>query len=692
MADIDALFAAAVARHQSNDLAGAESAYREVLRIDSRHAASWCNLGVLLARVGRADEAAACYLQALAASPGHPDAHFNLGNLYRRAGRLPEAVAEYRCCLAAAPEHTGALFNLGLSLSALDDLPAAIQAFHEVIRLEPANADAFMRLGDCQMRQGQMNEAVASFRQAVARAPNDPRSHYNLGLGLTNLGAFAEARAALGQALCLRPDYAEAHNALGLTLEATGQKDDAVFHYQQAVQFRPDFADAWSNLGTNLSEHGRIDEAIHCLRHSLSLRPDAAAIHSNLLLMMNYSSRFSADEIVAEHCAWAERHAGPAPLPPPIPRPHDPDRRLRIGYLSADYRRHTVAGFLELLLRHHDRSQVEVFAYANVLRPDDVTDRLRALADHWRRIVGRSDAVVAEQIRQDQIDILVDLGGHTAGNRLLVLARRPAPVQISLFGYPNTTGMAAVDYRITDPWTDPIPDAGQAHASRAKIPEQSLRLPEVAWIYRPPEAAPPPGPLPSLSQSSFTLGCLNNAAKLSDACLDAWIAILQAVPATRLVLLAGQAEAGVRRLIERVTRRGILRDRLEVRRRMPPEEYLAAHRQLDLYLDPFPYNGGVTSCDALWMGVPVLTVAGSNYCSRQGLGLMTHLGLTEFIVNQPDELVSRVAEWNRRRSELAEIRRGLRNRLAKSVICDVRRYLQNLESAYRRVWRERLPG
>ena len=692
MADIDALFAAAVARHQAGDFAAAESAYREVLRHDSGHAPSWCNLGVLQVRAGQADQAAACYVQALAVSPGYPDAHYNLGNLYRRAARLPEAVAEYRNCLAQRADHSGALFNLGLCLTALDDIPAAIIAFQEVIRLEPSSADAFLRLGDCLMRSGQLSEAIAAFRKATQLTPQDPRAHYNLGLSLANSGASTEAHATLSKALQLRPDYAEAHNALGLTLEISGQKDDALFHYQQAVQFRPDFADAWSNLGTNLGEQGRTEEAIHCLRHSLSIRPGAAAIHSNLLLLLNYSSDCHPDEVIAEHRAWAERHAGPAPLPPPIPAPHDRQRRLRVGYLSADYRHHTVSGFLELLLRHHDRSQVEVFAYASVLRPDATTDRLRSLADQWRPIAGQSDSQAAEQIRADQIDILVDLGGHTAGNRLLVLARRPAPLQMTLFGYPNTTGMDAVDYRITDPWTDPIPQSGNGRESAAGIPEQSLRLPDVAWIYRPPESAPLPGPLPSLCQRTFTLGCLNNAAKLSEACLEAWIAILQAVPGTRLVLLAGQAQAGVRRLAERLTSRGIVRDRLEIRTRMPPEEYFAAHQQFDLYLDPFPYNGGVTSCDALWMGVPVLTVAGSNYLSRQGLGLMTHLGMPEFIVNHPGELISRVADWSQRRSELAEIRRGLRARLTSSVICDAPRYFRNLEAAYRRVWQERLPA
>lgn len=685
MPDVDQLFAAAATRHQAGDREAAERMYRQLLNQFPRHAPTLCNLGVLLVQAGKPDEAAECYVRALAAVPNHPDAHFNLGNLYRRAGRFPEATAEFRACLAAKPGHTGALFNLGLCLSALEDLPASTACFQELVRIEPRNADGFLRLGDCRLRGGQLTEAITAFRTAVSLKPEDPRTHYNLGLGLANAGQPVPAHESLSHALRLKPDYAEAHNALGLTLEAIGQKDDASFHYQQAVQCRPDFADAWSNLGTNLGEQGRSEESIGCLRHSLAIRPGAAPVHSNLLLQLNYSSQLTPEQVFAEHRAWAERHAGPTPDPFPIPEPHDPNRCLRVGYLSADYRAHTVSGFLELLLTHHDREQVEVFAYANVLRPDEKTEALRPLADHWRPIAGMTDDHVAGQIHDDRIDILVDLGGHTAANRLLVLARRPAPVQATLFGYPNTTGMPAVDFRITDPISEPV--SGPVTPAT----EAPLRLPEMAWIYRPPAQTPTPGPLPSLSQRTFTLGCLNNAAKLSDACLETWIEILRSVPGTRLVLLAGQAQAGAKRLTERVVKAGVLRDRVELLPRLPPEQYFAAHQQFDLYLDPFPYNGGVTSCDALWMGTPVLTVAGSTYVSRQGMGLMTRIGLPQFIAETPHQLIGMVKDWSNRRPELAEIRRGLRDRLTASVICDAPRYLRNLEAAYRRVWQQRLP-
>jgi protein O-GlcNAc transferase len=681
MTDLDAAFTRAVAAHQQGDVVSAERMYREILRSYPAHTPSLCNLGVLMVRAGRPDQAAECYHLALSASPGHPDAHFNLGNLYRRANRLREAAEHYRGCLAANPHHTPAAFNLGLVLYAIGDLGSAAECFAAVTRLEPSNPDAHGRLGDALVRAGRMEEGVAALRRAVELRPDDPRGLYNLGLAYSASGRTIEAHDLHQRALRLKPDYAEAHNGLALTLEAMGRKDDAHAHYLKAVELKPDLADAWSNLGTNLAEQGRADEAITCFRESLARRPNAPQIHSNLLLYLNYSSRITPEQVRDEHLAWAARFAGPTPEPPPVAEPHDPERRLRVGYLSADFRGHTVAGFIETLLRHHDRSRVEVFAYASVLRPDETTERLKALADHWRPIGGMTDAQAVELVRADRLDVLIDLGGHTAGNRVLVLAARPSPVQATLFGYPNTTGLKAVDYRISDPLSDPPGATEHLYAERV------LRLPETAWVYAPPESAPPVAPHPA---ADFTFGCLNNAAKISDACLDAWAAVLHAVPGSRLVLLAGQSQGGAGRLLDRFAERGIDRGRVEPVSRLPKEMYFAAYSRFDLSLDPFPYNGGVTTGDSLWMGVPVLTVAGASYVSRQGAMAMTAVGLPGFVAQSADELVRLAREWAGRRTELAEIRSGLRDRLASSPLADGPRYVRNLENALRQVWRERL--
>lgn len=683
--DIEREFAAAAARHQAGDFAGAERAYREILARATDHVPTLCNLGTILSRNGDADGAADCYRKALAVRPGYPDAHFNLGNVLRRAGRLPEAAAEYQACLRGNPGHVGAKFNLGLTYAAAGAVSAAADCFRSATRLDPADHEAPMRLGDALLRAGNPSEALDWFRRATELRPTDPRTWYNFGLGLSAAGLGEQALAALRRALELRPDYPEAHNALGMALEGLGRKDEANAHYQRSVQLSPGFADAWSNLAINLCEQGRVDEALVAARHAVGLRPGAANIHSNLVLLTNYSSRLTPDEVYREHLDWAERHAGPTPDPPPIAEPHDPTRRLRVGYLSADFRGHTVAGFIELLLTHHDRRQVEVFAYASVPRPDETTERLKGLADQWRPVSGLSDAELAERIRADGIDVLIDLGGHTASNRLLAMARRPAPVQATVFGYPNTTGMAAVDYRITDGFSDPPGVTDHLSAERL------LRLPDVAWVYKPPAVAPGVSPLPSAAGNPFTFGCMKNPAKCSDACLSAWARLLRETPDSVLVLLAGQSEAAARRIAERFVAEGVHPDRVRPLPRLPADRYFATYGQIDLALDPFPYNGGVTTCDALWMGVPVLAVAGNTYVSRQGAGIMTRLGMPEFVAADLEQLVGLARHWANCRIALAVVRAGLRDRLAASAICDAPRYVANLEAELRRVWRERLP-
>jgi protein O-GlcNAc transferase len=366
--------------------------------------------------------------------------------------------------------------------------------------------------------------------------------------------------------------------------------------------------------------------------------------------------------------------------------PHRPakdakaERILHIGYVSADFRSHTVSGFIESLFEHHDRDRFTVTAYANQARFDDTSDRLKKKADRFRPILGLSDLAAAELIRKDDIDILVDLSGHTAGNRLELFARKPAPVQMTLFGYPNTTGIASVDYRITDAVSDP--PGTTEHLCTEKL----LRLESLAWCYRPPTNAPTVTPLPAAKSGVLTLGCLNNPAKISEACLNTWAQLLASIPNARLVLLAGQSAVGAQRLQSRFLDAGVERDRLELVFRLPPAEYFEAHQLIDMMLDPFPYNGGVTTCDALWMGVPVLTLAGASYVSRQGASIMTHVGLSEFVADSPENLIALAGMWAANKDWLADIRKGLRDQIAKSPVADPKQYIAALQNGYRQAW------
>lgn len=677
----DPRFAAAVAKHQAGELAAAEKLYRELLAADPKHAPAWCNLGALLVAAGNLADAGQCYQYALQARPGFPDAHFNLGNLYRRIGRLPDAAAAYRACLTGNPTHASAAFNLALTLAAAGELSSAEDLYRKLLAGNPSNSDLHARLGDVLYRGGNFPAAIAHHRRAADLAPNDPRTWYNLGLALNAAGDPADAEAACRTALALKPDYPEPHNLLGLIAESNGRKDDAEALYRDAVRLGPTFADGWSNLGINLGEQGRNAESLEALAKSLELRP-APHIHSNYLLLLNYSSIHSREQVFAEHAKWAARYAPPAIAPPKL-APHDPNRRLRIGYVSPDFRTHTVAGLIEILLKHHDRGQVEVFAYPNVSRPDAKTEHFRGLADHWKPIVGASDDRAAEMVRSDGIDVLVDLAGHTAGNRLGIFARRPAAIQATMFGYPNTTGLTAFDARITDAIYDP-PGTSESVNS-----EPLLRIENPCWVYRPPDAAPAVGPLPAATNAAFTFGCLNNPAKASDACLDAWAKLLLAVPTARLAMTGSQSNSGAARIRERFAAVGVSADRVDLRPRVPFEQYLAAYGGIDVALDPFPFNGGITTGDALWMGVPVLAVAGNTYAGRQGIAVLSAVGLNDFVARDTEHLVELGSAWANRRDELAAIRAGLRDRIAASPFCDAVGYVRKLEAAFRRLWQSK---
>jgi predicted O-linked N-acetylglucosamine transferase (SPINDLY family) len=682
VADVNQLFADAVAKHQAGDVSLATRLYRMVIAEAPNHAPALCNLGTILAKQGKADESLHCYQLALQSVPGYPEAHYNLGNLYRRAGQNKLAIDQYTACLKANPQHISAGFNLGLALLGIGDMKAAKHCLAQVVALDPKFADGWGRLGDLNLRMGEPAEAVAAFQKYAELQPDDARGKNNLALALANVGRHADAIDILQKLVKVKPDYAEAHNTLGVTLEAIGKKDDALFHYDAAVKAKPDFADAWSNRGINLLESGRADEAVESLQKSVHHRPGVPAVHSNLLLAMNYPSSIPIDLIADEHKSWGTQYGGETPA---IPKPADPNpnRVLKIGYVSSDFRAHTVAGFIEAVFANHDRKRFHVTAYANVIRPDDVTEKLKGLADAWVPAAALSDEALAHKVRVDGIDILIDLAGHTAGNRLLTFARRPAPMQATLFGYPNTTGIPAVDFRISDAISDP---PGQTESFST---ETLIRLPNLAWVYAPPANLPPVGLLPALTKKGLTFGCLNNAAKISDDCLAAWSKVLQATPGSKLILLAGQSNAGAKRLADRFTKAGILRDRVELIFRLPKEQYYQAYSGFDIALDPFPYNGGVTTCDSLAMGVPVLTVEGASYVARQGLAVLANLGLPGFIARTPVQLVELAKSWNSRRQELATIRSGLREQLRKSPICDAAGYVRNLEDALIASFKER---
>jgi protein O-GlcNAc transferase len=641
------LLARAERCHRSGDLLRAGHLYGEILEQQPDNAPVWGRLGEVYHALGQPDDAADCYRRALAGLPDAAGLHSNLGAALMALGRLDEAAA----------------------------------AFEQALRLRPGSVEAASNLGLTLLNQGKVQEAALRFRQALRLRPDLAEVHNNLGLALLNLGQEDEAVSCFREAVRLRPNLTDAHNNLGLAVANRGQADEALACYERAVRLQPDHFGALTNLGNACKDQGRLGEAVACYRNVVAVRPEDARAHSNLLLALNYQPGADPAEIRREANAYAERHAAPlTAAAQPYPVRSLEGRRLRIGYVSADFREHPVAYFLEPILAAHDHQRFEVCCYADVGQPDAVTRRLQGYADQWRSLVGLSDEQAAEVVRQDGIDVLVDLSGHTGGNRLLVFAHKPAPVQASYLGYLGTTGLPAIDYYITDAHADPL------GLTEAHFQEQLVRLPECGFCYQPGPAPDVSPDLPARQSGRVTFGCLNTLAKVSAEVLALWAWVLAAVPGSRIVLPTGgrHAEERVRATL---VRNGVAPERVLLLDRAASRfDYLQRYHGIDLCLDPFPYHGVTTTCDALWMGVPVLTLAGRTCVSRQGVRFLRTVGLDELIADTPEDYVRVATELAGDLPRLAALHAGLRERMRRSPLLDARQFTKDLEEAYAAMW------
>jgi protein O-GlcNAc transferase len=660
----------------------AVAAYRQAIRIKPNLARAHCNLGNALTRQGKLEEAVAACRRAIGIQPDYAEAHSNLGNALTGQGKLDEAVGACRQAIRVKPDSAEAHSNLGNALTGQGKLDEAITAYRQAIRIKPYLAEVYSNLGLALAGQGKFDEAVAALRQAISIKPDYAKAYSNLGLALAAQGKLDEAIVASRQAIDIKPDYAEAHATLGNALTGQGKLEEAVAAYRQAIRIKPDFAEAHSNLGNALTGQGKL-EAGGAFHQAVSIKPDYADAFSNMLLYLNYDDKSTNARLFAAHREWDERYGQRAPQFTSYANDRDPARRLRIGYVSPDFRQHSVAYFLEPLLRGHDRQEVEVFCYAEVARPDSVTTHVQRLADHWLVTVGLSDQALAERIRTDGLDILVDVAGHTAGNRLLVFARKPAPVQVTWLGYPNTTGLKAIDYRLVDAVTDP---AGEADAWAS---ESLVRLEGGFLCYGALRDGPEPSPPPSLSTGTVTFGSFNNPTKVSTATFDAWAKLLSRLPKARLLLKGTPfADATTRALfLARLGERGVTAERVDLVASLPSAtEHLALYRRMDIALDPFPFNGTTTTCEALWMGVPVVTLRGHRHAGRVGASLLTQIGLTDLIANSIEEYVEIAVALFSNPGRLEDLRRTLRPRMAASPMCDERAFARKIETAFRTMW------
>ena len=583
------------------------------------------------------------------------------------------------------PQHASAS-AAAVELVAQGRLREAEDALRAACARRPHDAEAWHLLGYVLQHRGNTREAVDALERAAVAAPANPDALYSLSISYRAAGERRRAIATLERLTVLRPEWHVPWLTLGDMLAEGDDIDPARDMYRRALAAEPAAAEAHHNFGNLLLRCGLADEAIACYREAVALQPSFVRAYSNLLCALNYADGGNPEATRDAHFEFDARYAR-ALAPPPSerwrPRAHG---RIRIGYVSPDFRDHAVGRLVEPALRHHDRGRFELYCYSDVKQPDARTSRFRAYAAAWRDVASLDDEALAAQVRRDEIDILVDLAGHTEGNRLLAFARKPAPVQVTWIGYPNTTGLTAMDYRITDARADPPGLTDSLHSERL------LRLPEVYLPCERPEERIDAGPPPCLARGCVTFGSFNTLMKLSARAIALWARVLLAVPGSRLLAITVPEGRTRERLREAFARHGIAADRLHLKGRLAHAEFLAAHAEVDLALDTFPYHGTTTTAHTLWMGIPLVTRVGATHVSRVGLSMLHNVGLGDLAAADDDEFVACAARLARDVPRLVALRKGLRERVERSALMDGPRFARHLDSAYVSIWEAFLSG
>ncbi|MFA6970870.1 MAG: tetratricopeptide repeat protein, partial [Gallionella sp.] len=610
-----------------------------------RNEFGWKMLGAAFKQLGQREDALTSMQKAAALSPSDAKAHSNLGVILQDLGRLEEAEASYRRALKIKPDYAMAYSNLG---NTLNDM-------------------------------GRLDEAEANCRQALQINPDYAEAHSNLGNTLKALGRLDEAEASDRRALQINPELSEAHFNLGAALHELGRLDEAEASYQRALQINPVFTEAHINVGNLLQTLGQLDEAMTSYQRALQIKPDYVEAHSNLLFILNYHPDLSAEDIYQEYQGFNTQFGIPLRSTwRTYTNDKTPNRRLRIGYVSPDFRNHACKSFLEPLLAHHDKTRVEVYAYAELSKEDELTARYKSHVEHWIPTKGMSDEALAERIRRDGIDILIDLAGHTVGNRLLTFARKPAPVSLSTLGFGYTTGLSAIDYFLIDA-------AAVPEGSEGLFAEQLWRLATPGWLYQPTAGMGEVSNLPALQRGYITFGTLTRSIRINHRTIKVWSEILKRVEGSRLVIDSGcfKDPATQEQLAARFAKHGITRDRLEIGHHSPPWDVL---RGIDIGLDCFPHNSGTTLFETLYMGVPYITLAGRPSVGRLGSSILQGIGHPEWITNSEADYVAKAVELANDLGRLAAHRSALRGEMERSALFDEAGFVHNIENAYRQMW------
>lgn len=669
--DLDAWMNLGLVQLQLGKLEGAETSFRTATGLDAASAGAWHNLSVVLREQNRVEEAEACARQAVAIDASSPAIWLNLANTLYHQARWDDAAAAYQQALGLDPQQAAAWCNLGATEQLRGQPAAALAAYEQSLALAPDDPLTLTNLAQLLTDRGELERARAVLLHLLERQPQLASAWVALSNVLDRMGDLPAATTACMRALSLTPGDLQAQQNLALFMRSERSLPIVESMLQQVLASHPNDPASWMLLGHIRGGQARQDESLAAMRRAIGLPPANADRHGKYLFSLQNAAGITPEVLLAEHRAWAATFAEPlAPSPPPVRRPAA--NRLRLGFVSPDFGLHPI-GFMVLpLLEHLDKSQCHVTCYSDRRTPpDDYTQRFQTAADAWRDTLTLAHEQLAAQVRADEIDVLVDLAGHT-GRRVPAFALRAAPVQATWFGYVGTTGLATMDYLIADRWH--VPPGDERH-----YVERILRLPHGYACYGPPADAPAVGPLPVLATGQFTFGCFNGVFKYTPQHFDIWAEILRRVPAARLLLkYNGLNQVSIQEdLWSRFADRGIARERIVLEGWSPNRELLASYGRVDLALDTQPYSGGLTTCETLWMGVPVVTFPGQTFAGRHSLSHLTNAGCEQFVAPDAAGYVDLAVAWASRLEELSAIRAGLREQVRRSPLCDAPKFARD---------------
>lgn len=679
-----ALYFLANIAYEDNRLLYAKQLIDTLLKENQDDAEAWHLLGMLAIKLDDLQKASDCLKRAIEIEPTYAQAYYGLGGVLAQQGNIDEALASFERAVSINPQFGEAHFAIGNILRGQGKLDSAVSSYRAAIAVKPAFELAYQGIGEILLSQGKWDEALLMYRKGIVETPHNAQLHAGIGSVYLLKKQNDEAAASFERALALDPNCTLAQGNLGVILFDQNKISEAQAAFRRAIELNPQDPRSWFNLGKTLHKSGQLIEAIDCFEKAVAINPDYVEAQSYLLFLHSYLPGYSKNKLFAEHVAFGERfEASLRSSWPHFDKSRVAQRRLRVGFVSGDLLGHPVGYFLEGVLRElRELNGIDIVVYSVNPKADAITERLRALPHTWSSVFDLSDEALAQRIQDDKIDILVDLSGHTGFSRLLVFARKPAPIQVTWLGYWDTTGLQAMDYILCDRF-------GVHEGDEKYFVEKPWYLPHTRLCFTMPNGAIEIASLPAHKNNFITFGCFNNLTKMTDRVVCVWSRILQSVPRSKLFLKSGSlSDSFVRQsVVERFVAEGVSSDRLELESSSPRREYLAAYNRVDIALDPFPFPGGTTSVEGIWMGVPMITLSGDRIISRQGESILHNVGLQDWIARNEDEYVALAVKKATNVTELAELRRGLRGRLESSPLCDAKLFAQNLQDAFMRMWK-----